>query len=76
MKPAVRVPHRSEAERKQRNIQEGRRVGESVQGEAASLGATPDTFGRVPFAAMDILRRALGNALGAFGLDPDECPTA
>jgi polyhydroxyalkanoate synthase len=23
---------------------------------------------------MDVLRRALGNALGAFGLDPDECP--
>jgi polyhydroxyalkanoate synthase subunit PhaC len=45
-----------------------------VQGEASSLGATPDAFGRAPFAAMDILRRALGNALGAFGLDPDECP--
>jgi len=45
-----------------------------VQGAAASLGATPDAFGRAPFAMMDILRRALGNALGAFGLDPDECP--
>ena len=42
--------------------------------EAASLGATPEDFGRVPFAMMDILRRSLGNALGAFGLDPDECP--
>jgi polyhydroxyalkanoate synthase subunit PhaC len=50
------------------------RAGQSVQGEAASLGATPDAFGRASFAAMDILRRALGNALGAFGLDPDECP--
>jgi polyhydroxyalkanoate synthase len=45
-----------------------------VQGEAASLDATPDTFGRASFAAMDILRRALGHAFGAFGLDPDECP--
>jgi poly[(R)-3-hydroxyalkanoate] polymerase subunit PhaC len=45
-----------------------------VQGETASLGATPDAFGRASFAAMDILRRALGHALGAFGLDPDECP--
>jgi hypothetical protein len=45
-------------------------VGES----AASLDATPDAFGRVPFAMMDILRRALGHAFGAFGLDPDECP--
>jgi hypothetical protein len=50
------------------------RVGQSVQDEAASLGATPDDFGRAPFAMMDILRRSLGNALGAFGLDPDECP--
>jgi polyhydroxyalkanoate synthase subunit PhaC len=45
-----------------------------VHDEAASLGATPEDFGRVPFAMMDILRRSLGNALGAFGLDPDECP--
>lgn len=45
-----------------------------MQGETASLSATPDAFGRASFAAMDILRRALGNALGAFGLDPDECP--
>jgi len=50
------------------------RAGQSVQGAAASLGATPDAFGRAPFAMMDILRGALGNALGAFGLDPDECP--
>ena len=40
---------------------------------AASLDATPDAFGRASFAMMDILRRALGHALGAFGLDPDEC---
>jgi len=39
-----------------------------------SLDATPDAFGRASFAMMDILRRALGHALGAFGLDPDECP--
>jgi poly[(R)-3-hydroxyalkanoate] polymerase subunit PhaC len=45
-------------------------VGES----AASLDATPDAFGRASFATMDILRRTLGHALGAFGLDPDECP--
>ena len=53
---------------------EDERAGQSVQGETASLDATPDAFGRVPFAMMDILRRSLGNALGAFGLDPDECP--
>ena len=40
----------------------------------ASLDATPDAIGRASFAAMDVLRRALGHALGAFGLDPDECP--
>jgi polyhydroxyalkanoate synthase len=45
-------------------------VGEST----ASLDATPNAFGRASFATMDILRRALGSALGAFGLDPDECP--
>ena len=49
-------------------------MGHSVQGEVPSLEATPGAFGRAPFAAMDILRRALGNAVGAFGLDPDECP--
>ena len=43
-------------------------------GEVPSLEATLGTFGRAPFAAIDILRRALGNGLGAFGLDPDECP--
>jgi polyhydroxyalkanoate synthase len=41
---------------------------------AASLDAAPDAFGRAPFAMMDILRRALGHAFGAFGLDPKECP--
>jgi poly[(R)-3-hydroxyalkanoate] polymerase subunit PhaC len=45
-----------------------------VQGETASLDATPDAFARASFGAMDILRRALGHAFGAFGLDPDECP--
>src|SRR5262249_59384637 len=41
---------------------------------AGSLYATPEAFGRASFAAMDVLRRTLGSALGAFGLDPDECP--
>ena len=41
---------------------------------AASLDATADALNRASFAMMDILRRALGHALGAFGLDPDECP--
>ena len=41
---------------------------------AVSLYATPEAFGRASFAAMDVLRRTLGSALGAFGLDPDECP--
>jgi len=45
-------------------------VGES----AASLDATPNALGRASFAMMDIMRRAQGHALGAFGLDPDECP--
>lgn len=45
-------------------------MGEST----ASLDATPNAFGRASFATMDILRRALGSALGAFGFDPDECP--
>src|SRR5262249_61979279 len=41
---------------------------------AVSLYATPEAFGRASFAAMDVLRRTMGSALGAFGLDPDECP--
>ena len=49
-------------------------MGQSVRGEVPSLEATPGTFGRASFAMMDILRRALGHALGAFGLGPDECP--
>ena len=36
--------------------------------------SAPDAFGRASFATVDVLRRALGHALGAFGLDPDECP--
>ena len=47
-------------------------MGQSVRGEVPSLEATPGTF--ASFAMMDILRRALGHALGAFGLGPDECP--
>ena len=53
-----------------RHLQRGRRVGEST----ASLDATSDAIGRASFATVDVLRRALGHALGAFGLDPDECP--
>ena len=45
-------------------------MGEST----ASLDATADALGRASFATVDVLRRALGHALGAFGLDPDECP--
>ena len=45
-------------------------MGEST----ASIDATADALGRASFAMMDVLRRALGRALGAFGLDPDECP--
>ena len=41
---------------------------------AASLDATADALNRASFATVDVLRRALGHALGAFGLDPDECP--
>lgn len=44
-------------------------MGEST----ASLDATSDAIGRASFATVDVLRRALGHALGAFGLDPDEC---
>src|SRR5262245_45524746 len=53
-----------------RHTQRGRRVGEST----ASLDATVGAFGRASFATVDVLRRALGHALGTFGLDPDECP--
>ena len=67
---SVQVPHRRQVEGKLRNIQEGRRVGKS----AASLDATADALNRASFATVDVLRRALGHALGAFGLDPDECP--
>lgn len=45
-------------------------MGEST----ASLDATVGAFGRASFATVDVLRRALGHALGTFGLDPDECP--
>ena len=41
---------------------------------AASVDAALDAFGRVSFAMMDILRRRLGHAFGAFGFDPDESP--
>ena len=45
-----------------------------MQGQTVSIDAAPDAFGRAQFAMTDIVRRAPGDALGAFGLDPSECP--
>jgi polyhydroxyalkanoate synthase subunit PhaC len=47
---------------------------EAVQTRPPSVDATLDDLGRAPFGLMDILRRAQGDAFGAFGLDPSECP--
>ena len=38
-----------------------------------STDATLDDLGRASFGLLDILRRAQGDACGAFGLDPSEC---
>lgn len=45
-----------------------------MQGKTVSIVARLDAFGRSQFAVVDILRRAQGSALGAFGLRPEECP--
>ena len=45
----------------------------AMQTRPPSADATLDDLGRAPFGLMDILRRAQGDAFGAFGLDPSEC---
>ena len=47
---------------------------EAVQTRPPSADAKLDDLSRAPFGLMDILRRAEGDAFGAFGLDPSECP--
>lgn len=42
--------------------------------ESVPIDALLDACGRTQFGITDILRRAQGYALGAFGLDPNECP--
>jgi polyhydroxyalkanoate synthase subunit PhaC len=44
--------------------------------EPSSISTTLDDFRRVQFGMNDILRRAQGDAIGAFGLDPRESPYA
>ena len=46
----------------------------AMQTPPPSTDPTLDNLGRAPFGLMDILRRAQGDAFGAFGLDPSECP--
>ncbi len=38
------------------------------------MATAPDALQRVHFIISDILRRAQGDVVGAFGLDPNECP--
>ena len=45
----------------------------AMQTPPPSTDPTLDNLGRAPFGLMDILRRAQGDAVGAFGLDPSEC---
>ena len=47
---------------------------EAVQTRPPSADAKLDDLSRAPFGLLDILRRAEGDAFGAFGLDPSECP--
>jgi polyhydroxyalkanoate synthase len=44
-----------------------------VQVQFASTDAAFDALRRAQFGLADVLRRAQGNAIGAFGLDPSEC---
>lgn len=46
----------------------------SVQDHDVSIAVALDALRRAQFGLTDIVRRAQGNALGAFGLNPDECP--
>src|SRR5437588_7144016 len=46
---------------------------EAVQARSPPTEAISVDLGRAPFSLMDILRRAQGDAFGAFGLDPSEC---
>lgn len=45
-----------------------------MQGQADSIDTALDAFRRAQFDMTDTLRRAQGDAIGAFGLDPSECP--
>ena len=45
-----------------------------MQNQIISMDVTLDALRRAQFAMMDVLRRTQGNALGAFGLSPTECP--
>ena len=45
-----------------------------MQNQTVSMDAMLDDLRRAQFAMMDVLRRTQGNALGAFGLSPTECP--
>ena len=42
--------------------------------ESVPIDALLEACGRTQFGIIDILRRTQGYALGAFGLDPNECP--
>ena len=45
-----------------------------MQVQPASIDAALDGLRRAQFSVADVLRRAQGDAFGAFGLDPSECP--
>lgn len=45
-----------------------------MQAHSSPMDAALAAFCRAQFGLSDILRRAQGNAVGALGLDPDECP--
>ena len=47
---------------------------EAVQTRPPSADATLNDLSRAPFGLSDVFRRAQGNAFGALGLDPSECP--
>jgi polyhydroxyalkanoate synthase subunit PhaC len=46
----------------------------SVQQQHAPIDVVLDALRRAQFDLIDVVRRAQGIALGALGLDPDECP--
>lgn len=45
-----------------------------MQDHDVPMAVALDALRRAQFGLTDVIRRAQGNALGAFGLDPDECP--